>query len=148
MKAPVNIEIQARLARLGSLSRVALIEAWTGCYGSPPPSRTSQKLMLKAIAYRWQQESIGGLSAHARKALRMVAQGKTARPARPLGITTRIKPGTRFVREWHGRLIEVVVADDGRFNWEGKSYASLSVIARKVTNTRRNGPAFFGLREG
>lgn len=147
MKASVNTEIEARLARLGSLCRGALIEAWTECYGSPPPSRTSQKLMVKAIAYRWQQERLGGLSAHAGKALRMVAQGKTAHPVRPLGVTTRVKPGTRFVREWHGRLIEVVVADDGRFNWEGKSYASLSVIARKITNTRRNGPAFFGLRE-
>jgi hypothetical protein len=32
--------------------------------------------------------------------------------------------------------------------WRGRSYASLSAIAREITGTRRSGPAFFGLRDG
>ena len=31
--------------------------------------------------------------------------------------------------------------------WKGRRYASLSAVARAITGTRRNGPAFFGLRE-
>jgi len=32
--------------------------------------------------------------------------------------------------------------------WGGRRYRSLSAVARAITGTRRNGPAFFGLREG
>jgi len=39
----------------------------------------------------------------------------------------------------------VIVLDEG-FAYEGKTYESLSVIARKITGTRWNGPRFFGLR--
>jgi len=38
------------------------------------------------------------------------------------------------------------VLDQG-FRWNGGNYASLSEIARTITGTRWNGPAFFGLRE-
>ncbi|WP_104206311.1 DUF2924 domain-containing protein [Holospora curviuscula] len=30
--------------------------------------------------------------------------------------------------------------------YQGQSYKSLSAIARKITGTRWNGPAFFGVR--
>jgi hypothetical protein len=32
------------------------------------------------------------------------------------------------------------------FDYQGRPYASLSAIARQITGTRWNGPAFFGLR--
>jgi hypothetical protein len=37
------------------------------------------------------------------------------------------------------------VIDDG-FEYQGRRYKSLSAIARAITGTRWNGPAFFGLR--
>lgn len=147
MKTRDRTGIEARLARLVSLDRAALTEAWTECYGSPPPPKTSQHLMVKAIAYRWQEKAFGSLSANARKALRRIGSGSGNTPLPSMTPVTQIKPGTRFVREWHGQLIEVLVGDDGSFIWHGQTYTSLSAIARKVTNTRRNGPAFFGLRD-
>jgi hypothetical protein len=39
----------------------------------------------------------------------------------------------------------VTVLDDG-FEYQGSKYRSLSAIARAITGTRWNGPAFFGLR--
>lgn len=147
MKTRDRSGIEAQLARLVSLDRAALTGAWTECYDSPPPPKTSQHLMVKAIAYRWQEEVFGGLSANARKALRRIGSGSGYTPLPSMTPVTQIKPGTRFVREWHGQLIEVLVGDDGSFIWHGQAYTSLSAIAREVTNTRRNGPAFFGLRE-
>ena len=147
MKTRDRTAIEARLARLVSLDRAALTGAWTECYGSPPPPKTSQHLMVKAIAYRWQEEALGGLSANTRKALRRIGSGSGNAPLPSTTPVTQIKPGTRFVREWHGQLIEVLVGNDRSFHWKGKAYTSLSAIAREVTNTRRNGPAFFGLRE-
>jgi len=38
------------------------------------------------------------------------------------------------------------VLADG-YEWEGRPYRSLSAVARAITGSRRNGPAFFGLRE-
>ena len=65
--------------------------------------------------------------------------GTVAPPPRP-----KIKPGSRLVREWHGRTHTVSVTDDG-FEFQGKSYRSLTKIARDITGARWSGPRFFGL---
>jgi hypothetical protein len=39
-----------------------------------------------------------------------------------------------------------MVLDEG-FAWDGKTYDSLSKIARAITGTKWNGPRFFGLRD-
>ena len=41
----------------------------------------------------------------------------------------------------------VTVGADG-FSYRGQRYRSLSQMARRITGTRWNGPAFFGLRPG
>ena len=53
--------------------------------------------------------------------------------------------GTRLIREWKGIEHTATVLDDG-YEYQGRRYKSLSVIARAITDTRWNGPAFFGLR--
>lgn len=103
--------------------------------------------MIKSIAYRWQAERHGGLSGRTRKTLRKIAVGGNATSIPVQAMRRPTKPGTRFVREWKGQPIEVLAGDNGTFIWNGEAYSSLSAIARKVTGTRRNGPAFFGLRE-
>jgi hypothetical protein len=57
-----------------------------------------------------------------------------------------LMPGAQLIRAWKGERHEVRVTEKG-YIWRGNSWASLSVIAREITGTRRNGPAFFGLRE-
>jgi hypothetical protein len=64
---------------------------------------------------------------------------------RPPPAGNRIKAGTRLVREWRGRVHEVMVTADG-FVWDGKRHRSLSEIARLITGTRWNGWVFFGLK--
>ncbi len=56
-----------------------------------------------------------------------------------------IKAGTRLYRSWQGVTHEVLVMDSG-YSWRGKSYASLSEVARAITGTRWSGPRFFGLQ--
>jgi len=50
-----------------------------------------------------------------------------------------------LVREWHGTIHQVLVVEKG-FVWNDTVWNSLSSIAREITGTRWNGPAFFGLR--
>ena len=60
-------------------------------------------------------------------------------------MASKLLAGTKLIREFQGELHEVLVSENG-FIYQGQSYKSLSAIARKITGTRWNGPAFFGLR--
>ena len=59
----------------------------------------------------------------------------------------RLVPGSRLVRVWRAERHEIKVTENG-YLWRDRSWASLSSVARAITGTRRNGPAFFGLRDG
>jgi hypothetical protein len=50
------------------------------------------------------------------------------------------------MREWQGRLEQVMVLEEG-FAWQGRSYPSLSAVAKAITGTSWNGHRFFGLAQ-
>ena len=60
--------------------------------------------------------------------------------------TRDLSPGTVLSREWGGQHHRVMVLDGG-FAWQGRTYRSLSEIAKAITGTKWNGPRFFGLRD-
>ena len=101
--------------------------------------------MMRAIAYRLQESAHRGASKVTRRRLMTLAAefetGGTIAPPGP-----KIKPGSRLVREWHGRTHTVCVTDDG-FEFQGKSYRSLTKIARDITGAQWSGPRFFGLKK-
>ena len=51
------------------------------------------------------------------------------------------------MREWKGQLERVMILEDG-FAWNGRTFGSLSRIAKAMTGTNWNGHRFFGLRQG
>jgi hypothetical protein len=57
-----------------------------------------------------------------------------------------LKAGTRLVREWRGVTHTVLVHADG-FEWNGRRYRSLTIVAREITGAHWSGPRFFGLRK-
>lgn len=129
------------LAGLSSLDRQQLLKRWRSLYGVDAPAKISQQLLVRAIAYKLQEQSLGGLKPATRKYLAAVLQGSVASaPASPA-----IKPGTRLIREWHGRIHEVVITDTG-VQYNEKAYGSLSEVARIITGVKWSGPAFFGLK--
>ena len=115
----------------------ALRDVWRSKWGPPPPLRSVNLLRL-TIAWRLQAQELGALDRNTRRAL----ASQSASPADGLNLGD----GAVIRREWQGRLIEVVVQSDG-FEWSGETWKSLSAIARAATGVRRNGPAFFGLRD-
>jgi hypothetical protein len=50
-----------------------------------------------------------------------------------------------LTREWRGELERVTALEQG-FAWNGKTYGSLSQVAKAITGTNWNGHRFFGLR--
>jgi hypothetical protein len=132
-----------RLAVLPRLSLEDLRLEWRRLYRAEPP-RMSRDTMVRANAYRLQEIAHGGLSKMTQRRLMTLSNqleiaGRITPPSGP-----RIKPGSRLVREWHGRTHTVCVTDDG-FEFQGKTYRSLTKIARDITGAQWSGPRFFGL---
>ncbi len=124
---------------LCDLSRADLVERWVGLHGSPPIKTMTEGLLARGIAYEMQVRQLGGLTLAERKALGTLAQGRS-NPS-----PGALKAGTRLYRSWRGVTQEILVLEDG-YGWQGKSYASLSGVARAITGTRWSGPRFFGLQ--
>lgn len=52
--------------------------------------------------------------------------------------------GAQLLREWNGRTYRVIVTDDG-YEMDGRTYRSLSAIAKHITGAHWSGPRFFGV---
>lgn len=102
-----------------------------------------------ALAHDLQASALGGLSpAMARRLDRLAGEAQNRRAAKASsGWRLKAKAGATLVRDCGGRTHQVEVQADGTFVWNGQVWRSLSAISREITGTRRNGPAFFGLRE-
>ncbi len=136
---PLNAGCAREIAGLSGLSRADLVERWIELHGSPPIKTMTKGLLARGIAYEMQVRQIGGLAPAEKRAFAALAQGRT----NPSPGT--LKAGTRLYRSWRGVTQEVLALDRG-YGWRGKSYASLSQVARAITGTRWSGPRFFGLQ--
>jgi hypothetical protein len=139
-----------KLSKLGTAGRAELLTIWTATLGKPPPAfRTSRELLASALAWQLQERKFGGLKPATKRKLRVLARAqehkKRAMPSPQL--STNLRPGTAIIKQWRGAQHVVTVLADG-FQHQGKVYRSLSQLAREITGTRWNGPAFFGLRKG
>ena len=105
---------------------------------------------MLALAYEQQLRDISSGAATEKAIERIVARSgggvHNGAVGRPLP-HRRLSVGARLMREWRGKTLVVDVVEGG-FLFEGKTYRSLSKIARVATGVQRNGPSFFGLREG
>ena len=137
--------VLAQVAALPGMPTDKLKAMWRELNGTEPPPY-NRTFLVKRLAYRLQELAFGGLSPQAHARLDDLADeldGK--KKPKPKDRSTPVS-GTRLVREWQGVMHEVTVLTDG-FEWQGRRYKSLSVIARTITGTRWSGPLFFGLRK-
>ena len=128
---------------LPALTRKQLAAAWQQAFGRPLPPKLYKNTVIMLLGYRLQELALGGLSSQTQRYLSSLLPRSNGTQA---VVLRRPKPGTQFQRTWQGRLYTVTVAGNG-FIYGGKTYASLSVIARTITGTPWSGPAFFGLRD-
>jgi Protein of unknown function (DUF2924) len=137
-----------KLSKLKTAQRSELLALWTTTLGSPPPLRASRELLANALAWQLQERKFGGLKPAARRKLRELASSRkrTKRASSLSPSATNLRPGTVIIKQWRGTQHVVMVLADG-FQHQGKVYSSLSQLAREITGTRWNGPAFFGLRK-
>jgi Protein of unknown function (DUF2924) len=130
------------LETLPALSPAELRSEWRRLYRSQPP-RLSRDLLIRAIAYRIQELRYGGLSKTTRRKLAALNAPQTGGEIAP-EIKQKISPGAQLVREWNGRTHTVMVQEEG-FTYAGRSYRSLTAIAREISGVHWSGPRFFGV---
>ena len=140
-----HTKLNSELDALNNLDRSELLHRWNKLYGSEPPAKISQKLLVRAVAYKMQENAFGGLKLATIKFLAKVAEEISTNKELSVSQPVTIKSGTRLLREWHGTTYEVEITENGVL-WGGKQYSSLSKVAYIITGTKRSGYLFFGLK--
>ena len=124
---------------------------WRAHLGGEPPTHLPRWLLMKVLAYRLQADAFGGLDKSIQRMLRSGKEHDAAAPFDRRAAQTRdgvgLKGGALLVREWNGKLERVMVLEEG-FAWNGRTFGSLSQIAKAMTGTNWNGHRFFGLQQG
>ena len=147
LPSPGPEHLAATLARLAGMDLEGLRRCWRSQVRRAAPAALSRILLYRALAYRIQADAMGELDRDTIQALARLADDPDTVAVPPLPELRAMKPGTQLVREWAGALQTVTVLEAG-FTWQGRSYDSLSAVARAITGTAWNGPRFFGLRKG
>jgi hypothetical protein len=127
-------------------------------------SRSNHKdFLFRRIAWRIQANAEGGLSERARRRALEIANDADLRIRAPKSVAVPTAAhrttvgtiagsrdcrlpaaGTLLTRDFKGQTYVVKVLADS-FEYDGRTYRSLSAIASEITGTRWNGFLFFGL---
>ena len=140
------IDVAQALARLLELTIFELRVEWRQLHRAPPPMRLSRDLLMRGITYKFQERPLGGLSKSILRKLECLNVASEASDAQKPALPISLKAGTRLVREWRGVTHTVLVHADG-FEWKGRRYRSLTIVACEITGAHWSGPRFFGLRK-
>lgn len=122
---------------------------------------TNEVFLRRKIAYRIQEQELGGLSKKAKarinelvakydpinnKALRpkVITAGKELKKLPSMRDKRLPIPGTVLYKKYKDKKIEVRVLEKG-FEYNGKRYRSLTGIAFEITGSHWNGYAFFNV---
>jgi hypothetical protein len=142
--------LEAEIAQLRGLDLDGLRARWHSATGRHAPAHLPRHLLLRILAYRLQAAVLGDLDRATIRLLEKLAGGRASRQEKtqsvPMPGEGAVKPGTLLMREWDGVQHRVMALEDG-FAWNGKTYRSLSEVARAMTGTRWSGPRFFGTRQ-
>jgi hypothetical protein len=143
-KHPDTESLATGIAALSEMAYSDLRLAWQRQYRSHPPKKLGRDLLELGVAWKLQERVLGGMSATTKRQLAELMETMEAKSDLAKARTVRLRPGARLVRAWGGETHEIQVVEDG-FVWRGKTWRSLSVIAREMTGTHWSGPRFFGL---
>ena len=138
--------VAAQIARLPEMPMSEIRALWQKLVGGDTPTHNRQ-FLERRIAYRLQELEFRKVDANLldrnqRRIESLVETGKVKKRDRDY----RPAAGTVLVREYKGVEHRVIATADGQYDFEGRMYPSLSMIAREITGMRWSGPLFFGLK--
>jgi hypothetical protein len=158
----MNDIVRAEIEALRLLKARALKVKYRELFGEESRS-SNQGYLFRRIAWRLQALNEGDLSARARERAAQLAVDADLRLRPPGSFSKQIeagqadqlpgrrdarlpRAGTELTRKYKGHVVRVKILEHG-FEYSGMLYESLSAIACRVTGTRWNGFAFFGLNQ-
>jgi hypothetical protein len=144
-KAIDDAALEAEIGRLPDLSLLELRHRWKTLFGHPAPKSLRRNFLARAVAYQMQVEAYGGLSVATNRRLWEIVSAVRNGDANAVLGSSRIKPGTQMIRQWQDTTHTVTALVEG-FEWNGRTYKSLSAVANAITGTNWNGFAFFGIK--
>jgi hypothetical protein len=141
-----------KIEDLRYLSREELIKIWKKLFKKNSPQHARKEFLIKHIVWEMQAQEKGGYSTQTKKKLDKLSEDLAKnKDVSESSINEKhnvleIKAGTKLIREYKGEKHEVTALDKG-FEYNNKTYKSLSAIANEITGTRWNGKVFFGLKK-
>ncbi len=145
--------IATQVTRLQRMTVGELRDRYAEVFGEQPRSR-NKNYLWKRIAFRIQELAEGGISERALRRAEQLARDSDLRLRPPPGTSVPTEPttpardprlppaGTTIRRIFKGKEHSVRVLEDS-FEYEGRSFASLSAVARVIAGTHWNGFLFF-----
>ncbi len=143
--------------RLNRLSLAELRALWGRCCPKATPS-PHRAILLRDLAFVAQSgstrrsrdnELLIRAAMKAASVIRSPADTPTEKPSAPRLPAPRavedLPVGTVLTRQWRKQAHQVTVLAGGWFQYQGRSYKSLSLVANDITGTHWSGPRFFGL---
>jgi len=136
------VDVDGEIARLVDRSTQELRRAWQRLYHTGPPLGLSRDLIIRELADKLQQRAHGGPSRALQRRLRILVR-EFEKSAGSFDAGGVLKTGASLVRR-RGHTHTVLVGEDG-FEYDGRRYRSLTVIAERITGAHWSGPRFFGV---
>jgi len=137
--------LEQQLAELPGMSPAQLRAKWRECWRKPAPD-IGPDLLRRGITWKLQSRVYGDVPNHVKRELERAAERLRRGEELVSSSRSSLKPGTRLVRSWNGKVHHVLVLDDG-FEYDARRFSSLTQIATAITGTHWSGPSFFGLKK-
>lgn len=141
----VPLSTVAQITQLADMPIEELKALWRSLYQQDPPTHVRTFLERK-LAFRLQELAFKQQEPERHAKLQNNIQALMIDSQKPSTTSSEVMPGTVLTRLYQGKEYQVTATHDGQYEFEGRLYSSLSVIAREITGTRWSGPLFFGLR--
>lgn len=138
--------VQLNQADIENLSLAELRHYWAGAWKRQPHRHISRKMLVRSLLHKVREASGGGLRHNQWMKLDQLVRAYKRGRAEGSKRQFSVKSGTRFIREYAG-VRHVVTVQGGLFEYNDKTYKSLSAIASEITGTRWNGWTFFGVKK-
>ena len=152
----MNETLKEKIVMLGSLSMPELQERARVLFLNQKLSFSNRLFLVKAIAYKLQENALGGLTDKAQTRIQELIKlydpinNKVFRPDKSSskGKSSRDRRlpivGSEIIKKYKGQQYVIKVTEKG-FEFNGKTYRSLSRIAEEITGVHWSGYAFFNL---
>lgn len=138
--------IKEQLGGLAYMPQARLRAEWRRLHrGQAMTEGLTSSQLVRAIAWRIQEKVLGGIPPVSMRELDRLADELITDGEISVEGSHSLKPGSRLIRHWHGKIYSVTVLDTG-FEFVERHYTSLTQIARQITGAAWSGPRFFGLK--